>query len=136
MCAGLMMSSMRLRSQALFNRRAGTVEHVIRPVRAASSGRQIRYIIYEASGTGKKSTDGQGAIDLVSDYRDVLRNVPVPCSAIAFSDDLTCPPHLCGEAAGAIPDCDYVEVGSCGHLGYLGRPDEVNSIIIEFLDEN
>jgi pimeloyl-ACP methyl ester carboxylesterase len=46
------------------------------------------------------------------------------------------PPHLCAEVAEAIPDCDYVEIGSCGHLGYLERPDEVNSAIIEFLDKN
>ena len=48
----------------------------------------------------------------------------------------TSPPHLCAEVAEAIPDCDYVEIGSCGHLGYLERPDEVNSAIIEFLDKN
>jgi pimeloyl-ACP methyl ester carboxylesterase len=60
----------------------------------------------------------------------------VPCRVIGFSDDLMCPPHLCAEMADAIPDCDYVEIASCGHLGYLERPDEVNSAIIEFLDKN
>jgi pimeloyl-ACP methyl ester carboxylesterase len=60
----------------------------------------------------------------------------VPCRAIAFSDDLMCPPHLVAEAAEAIPDCDYVEISRCGHVGYLERPDEVNSAIIEFLDKN
>jgi pimeloyl-ACP methyl ester carboxylesterase len=43
--------------------------------------------------------------------------------------------RLSAEAA-AIPDCDYVEIGSAGHVGYLERPDEVNSAIIEFLDKN
>jgi hypothetical protein len=33
-----------------------------------------------------------------------------------------CPPHLVAEVAEAIPDCDYVEIGSCGHLGYLEPP--------------
>src|SRR5260370_924288 len=76
------------------------------------------------------------AADRTPDRSDALRAVPVPCRLIAFSDDLMCPPHLCAEAAEAIPDCDYVEIGSCGHLGYLERPDEVNSAIIEFLDKN
>jgi len=92
--------------------------------------------IYELSAARRASARGQDAIDLISDRRDALRAVPVPCRVIAFSDDLMCPPHLCAEAAEVIPDCDYVEIGSCGHLGYLERPDEVNSAIIEFLDEN
>lgn len=91
--------------------------------------------VYEMSAGRREAASGQGAIDLVSDRRDALRAVPVPCRVIAFSDDLMCPPHLCEEAASAIPDCDYVEIGSCGHLGYLERPDEVNSAMIEFLDK-
>lgn len=59
-----------------------------------------------------------------------------PYRVIAFSDDLTCPPHLCAEAAEAIPECDFIEIGSCGHVGYLERPDEVNSVMIEFLDKH
>jgi pimeloyl-ACP methyl ester carboxylesterase len=92
--------------------------------------------IYEMSAARRAAASGQDAIDLTSDRRDALRSVPVPCRMIAFSDDLMCPPHLCAEVAEAIPDCDYVEIGSCGHLGYLERPDEVNSAIIEFLDKN
>jgi pimeloyl-ACP methyl ester carboxylesterase len=92
--------------------------------------------IYEMSGARRASASGQDAIDLISDRRDVLRKVRVPCRVIAFSDDLMCPPHLCAEAAEAIPDCDYVEIGFCGHAGYLERPEEVNSAIIEFLDKN
>ncbi|MBV9857611.1 MAG: alpha/beta hydrolase [Streptosporangiaceae bacterium] len=91
--------------------------------------------IYEMSGARRTAAAGQDAIDLDSDRRQALRAVPVPCRVIAFSDDLMCPPHLCAEVAEAIPDCDYVEIGSCGHLGYLERPDEVNSAIIEFLDK-
>jgi pimeloyl-ACP methyl ester carboxylesterase len=91
--------------------------------------------IYEMAAARRKAARGQNAIDLVSDRRELLRAVPVPCRVIAFSDDLMCPPHLCEEVAETIPDCDYIEVGSCGHLGYLERPDEVNSAIIEFLDK-
>jgi len=66
----------------------------------------------------------------------VLRAVTAPCRVIAFSDDLICPPHLCVEVAETIRNCDFVEIGSTGHLGYLERPEEVSSAIIEFLDKN
>jgi pimeloyl-ACP methyl ester carboxylesterase len=92
--------------------------------------------IYEMAAARRAAASGQNAIDLISDCRDTFRAVPVPCRVVAFSDDLMCPPHLCAEVAEAIPDCDYVEIGSCGHLGYLERPDEVNSAIIEFLNKN
>jgi pimeloyl-ACP methyl ester carboxylesterase len=91
--------------------------------------------IFEFSAGRRDAASGQAAIDISSDRRDALRTVPVPCRVIAFSDDLMCPPHLCAEAAEAVPECDYVEIGSCGHLGYLERPDEVNTAIIEFLDK-
>jgi pimeloyl-ACP methyl ester carboxylesterase len=91
--------------------------------------------IYAMSSGRRKAASGQNAIDLHSDRRDALRAVPVPCRVIAFSDDLMCPPHLAAEVADSIPECDYVEISSCGHLGYLERPDEVNSAMIEFLDK-
>jgi pimeloyl-ACP methyl ester carboxylesterase len=92
--------------------------------------------VYEMSAGRRAAASGQDAIDLTCDRRATLRAVPVPSRVIAFSDDLMCPPHLCSEVAEAIPDCDYVEIGSCGHLGYLERPDDVNSAIIEFLGKN
>jgi pimeloyl-ACP methyl ester carboxylesterase len=92
--------------------------------------------IYQIAAGRRAAAGGQDAIDLLSDRRDALRAVPVPCRVIAFSEDLRCPPHLVAEVARAIPDCDYMEIGPCGHVGYLERPDEVNSAIIEFLDKN
>jgi pimeloyl-ACP methyl ester carboxylesterase len=92
--------------------------------------------VYEMSAERRAAARGQDAIDVTSDRRAAFRAVPVPCRVIGFSDDLMCPPHLCAEVAEAIPDCDYVEIGSCGHVGYLERPDEVNTAIIEFLDKN
>lgn len=91
--------------------------------------------VYELSGSRRSAAGGQSGIDLVSDRRDTLRTVRVPSRVIAFSDDLMCPPHLCAEVADAIPDCDYVQIDSCGHLGYLERPEEVNVAIVEFLDK-
>lgn len=92
--------------------------------------------IYEMAAARRASAEGQDAIDLISDRRDAYRAVGVPCRVIAFSDDLMCPPHLCAEVAEAITGCDYVEIGSCGHVGYLERPDEVNSAITEFFAKN
>jgi len=92
--------------------------------------------IFEMAAPRRAAAGGQSAVDVTSDRRDALRAVPVPCRVIAFSDDLMCPPYLSAEVAEAIPDCDYLEIGSCGHLGYLERPAEVNSAIIEFLDKN
>jgi pimeloyl-ACP methyl ester carboxylesterase len=92
--------------------------------------------VYEMAAGRRAAASGQDAIDLTTDRRAALRAVPVPCRVIAFSDDLMCPPHLCAEVAEAIPDCDYIEIGRCGHLGYLERPDEVNTAIIEFLGKN
>lgn len=86
--------------------------------------------------SGRKGASGHEGIDLGTDRRAMLRTIKAPCRVIAFSDDVLCPPHLCAEAADAIPDCDLVEVGSCGHLGYLERPAEVNALITEFLDKN
>jgi pimeloyl-ACP methyl ester carboxylesterase len=92
--------------------------------------------VFEMTGHRKGAGGGQSGVDLISDRRNMLRDIAVPCQVIAFTDDLICPPHLCAEVADAIPDCGFVEIGSCGHLGYLERPDEVNSAIIEFIDRN
>jgi pimeloyl-ACP methyl ester carboxylesterase len=79
---------------------------------------------------------GQNWVDVTEDRREALRGVSAPCRVIAFSDDLVTPPHLGAEVAEAIPDCDFIEVGSAGHFGYLERPAEVNSAILEFLAKN
>jgi pimeloyl-ACP methyl ester carboxylesterase len=38
--------------------------------------------------------------------------------------------------AEAIPDCDFVEIPACGHLGHLERPEAVNAAVLEFLDKH
>lgn len=86
--------------------------------------------------SGGNTGAGQAWADPVEDRRRALGAVTAPCRVIAFSDDVITPPHLCAEVAEAIPDCDLVEIPSCGHLGYLERPAEVNSAVIEFLDKN
>jgi pimeloyl-ACP methyl ester carboxylesterase len=72
-------------------------------------------------------------VDTTEDRRAALTKITAPCRVIAFTDDSVAPPHLAAETAEAIPECDFVEIERCGHLGYLERPDEVNAAIIEFL---
>lgn len=91
--------------------------------------------IFELAAESGTRANGQAWVDTVADRRAALRAITVPCRVIAFADDAVSPPHLVAETAGAIPECDYVEIPRCGHLGYLERPDEVNTAIIEFLDK-
>lgn len=77
--------------------------------------------------------DGQDWVDLSEDRREALAGVRAPCRVIAFADDLVTPPFLGAEVADAIPDCDFIEIPAAGHFGYLERPAEVNSAIVEFL---
>ncbi|MET9700696.1 alpha/beta fold hydrolase [Streptomyces sp. NPDC006529] len=91
--------------------------------------------IFELTGGGADA-DGQSWVDRTGDRREALGRMTVPCHAIGFTDDLICPPHLVAEVAHAIPDCDFVEIPHCGHLGNLERPDAVNTAIIEFLEKN
>ncbi|WP_242889930.1 alpha/beta fold hydrolase [Actinomadura litoris] len=91
--------------------------------------------VFEMSG-GDDVAPGQQTVEPTGDRREALRGVTVPCRAIAFADDLVCPPHLVAEVADAIPDCDLVEIPGCGHLGNLERPDAVNTAIVEFFAKN
>ncbi|MFF7591543.1 alpha/beta fold hydrolase [Kitasatospora purpeofusca] len=93
--------------------------------------------ILELSG-GSGVAEGQHWLDsdLLRDRRTELGRISVPCRAIAFADDVICPPHLVAEVAEAIPDCDYVEIPDCGHLGNLEHPEAVNAAITEFFDKN
>ncbi len=92
--------------------------------------------IFEMSAGRRDAASGHAGIDLIADRRGLHAAITMPCRVIAFTDDLISPPHLCAELADAIPRCDFIQIDRCGHLGYLERPDEVNSAIIEFLDKN
>jgi len=91
--------------------------------------------IFEISGDDG-SVPGHDWIDTTSDRRAMMRAIAAPCRVVAFSDDLVSPPHLGAEVADLIPDCDYVELPDCGHIGYLERPDAVNAAILEFLGKH
>ncbi|MBD3009018.1 alpha/beta hydrolase [Streptomyces sp. 5-10] len=92
--------------------------------------------LFELSAETKERVHGQSWADLSSDRREALRSVTTPCRVITFTDDLITPPYLGAEVSDAIPDCDLVEISRCGHFGFLERPAETNTAIIEFLDKS
>jgi pimeloyl-ACP methyl ester carboxylesterase len=91
--------------------------------------------LFELS-SARDAQNGQAWIDTVSDRRESLRRIGVPCRVVAFADDLITPLYLATEVADLIPDCDLVRIPDAGHLGYLEHPDQVNRAIIEFFDRH
>jgi pimeloyl-ACP methyl ester carboxylesterase len=91
--------------------------------------------LFELAGD-EKTPVGQTWADIIDDRRDALRRIAAPCRVVSFADDVIAPPGFGAEVAEAIPDCDFVQIPSCGHLGYLERPDAVNAAILEFLDKH
>ncbi|WP_024796151.1 alpha/beta fold hydrolase [Tomitella biformata] len=64
------------------------------------------------------------------------RGISVPCMIVGFADDRLTPTYLGREVAQAIPGARYEEIADCGHYGYLERPKEVNSLLLDFLSDN
>lgn len=67
-----------------------------------------------------------------SDRLPAYRAITTPVLVIGFADDVVMPPHLSAEVADAIPNGRYLEIADTGHLGFLERPDAVNSAILDF----
>lgn len=61
------------------------------------------------------------------------RAITAPVLVIGFRDDVVTPPHLGREVADAIPGGRYLEVADAGHLGFLERPQAVNTAALRFL---
>lgn len=80
---------------------------------------------------------GQHQADVAYDDRlDALAAITVPSMVVAFELDMLTAAPLCQEVAKAIPGCRYVEIPSCGHLGPLEKPDEVNAALVDFFAES
>lgn len=69
---------------------------------------------------------------IIADRTAALRHVSRPCMVIAFAEDSLTPPSACREVAAAVPGCRYEEISSCGHFGFLERPEQVNATLIDF----
>jgi pimeloyl-ACP methyl ester carboxylesterase len=60
------------------------------------------------------------------------RGITTPVLVIGFADDVVTPPHLGKEVADAIPGGQYLQIADTGHLGFLERPEIVNSLVLKF----
>jgi pimeloyl-ACP methyl ester carboxylesterase len=60
------------------------------------------------------------------------RSIAAPVLVIGFSDDIVTPPHLGREVADAMPNARFLQIPDAGHLGFLERPQAVNSAILQF----
>lgn len=63
------------------------------------------------------------------------RSITHPVLVMGFADDLVLPPHLSREVADALPNGRYLHVPDTGHLGFVERPQAVNTAALEFLAE-
>ncbi|WAJ46017.1 alpha/beta fold hydrolase [Mycobacterium sp. Aquia_216] len=63
------------------------------------------------------------------------RGIATPVLVMGFADDVITPPHLGREVADALPNGRYVQIPDAGHLGFLERPDAVNSVALKFFSE-
>ncbi|BBY45772.1 non-heme bromoperoxidase BpoC [Mycolicibacterium celeriflavum] len=82
-----------------------------------------------------KSTPGlraQYGVAPESDRLRVYKVIATPVLVLGFADDLVMPPHLGAEVANALPNGRYREIADTGHLGFLERPQVVNSVILSF----
>jgi pimeloyl-ACP methyl ester carboxylesterase len=61
-------------------------------------------------------------------YRSIGNEVLV----IGFGDDVITPPGLGREVGEAIPRGRYVQIANAGHLGFLERPEAVNTAMLQF----
>ena len=66
------------------------------------------------------------------DRLPAYKAITTPVLVIGFADDIVMPPHLGAEVADAIANGRYLEIADTGHLGFLERPEAVNSAILEF----
>lgn len=86
-----------------------------------------------------KSTPGMRAqLDVApsTNRLPAYRSITTPVLVIGFSDDLALPPHLGREVADALPNGRYLEIADTGHLGFIEKPQEVNSAVLKFFADS
>ena len=62
------------------------------------------------------------------------RSIAAPVLVIGFTDDIVTPVHLGREVADAMPNGRFLQVPDAGHLGFLERPQAVNTAMLQFFD--
>ena len=74
----------------------------------------------------------QGVISPQGNHLPAYRSITAPVLVIGFADDVVTPPNLGREVADAIPQGQYLQLADTGHLGFLERPEAVNSAVLQF----
>lgn len=59
-------------------------------------------------------------------------NVATPTLVIGFADDVVLPSYLGREVAQALPNGRFLEIPGTGHLGFIEKPQVVNTAILNF----
>ncbi|OBG19191.1 bromoperoxidase [Mycolicibacterium celeriflavum] len=77
-------------------------------------------------------TRAQYGVAPASDRLRIYKVITTPVLVLGFADDLVMPPHLGAELAAVLPNGRYREIADTGHLGFLERPQAVNSAILDF----
>lgn len=74
----------------------------------------------------------QGKASPQGNHLAAYRSISTPVLVIGFADDVVTPPHLGREVADAIPKGQFLQLADTGHLGFLERPEAVNTAVLQF----
>lgn len=64
------------------------------------------------------------------------QSIAAPALVIGFADDVVLPPHLGREVANALPNGRFLEIPDTGHLGFIEKPEVVNTAILNFFADS
>lgn len=101
--------------------------------RAAQDWLEILEFSASAPGPGLRAQEELSLT--VTDRRAAYAGLRVPLLAVGYADDRVIPPAMAREVADAAPTARYAEVADAGHYGYLERPEQINRLILDFLQE-
>ncbi|UXA18728.1 alpha/beta fold hydrolase [Mycobacterium sp. SMC-4] len=87
----------------------------------------------------QKPTPGlraQMAVSPESSRLPAYQHIQTPALVIGFEDDVLLPSHLGREVANAMPNARFLEIPATGHLGFIEKPEVVNTAILEFFADS
>ena len=64
------------------------------------------------------------------------QSVTTPVLVIGFADDVVLPSYLGREVANAMPNGRFLEIPGTGHLGFIEKPEVVNTAILNFFADS
>lgn len=64
------------------------------------------------------------------------QSVTTPALVIGFADDVVLPSYLGREVANALPNGQFLEIPGTGHLGFIEKPQVVNTAILNFFADS